>query len=51
MFFTRDFRIGLSMLGQSTYISNKGFLSILQDIAEMHSASVGYGVTENTIFK
>lgn len=46
MFFTRDFRIGLSMLGQSTYISNKGFLSILQDIAEMHSASVGYGVTD-----
>ena len=46
MFFTRDFRIGLSMLGQSTYISNKGFLSILQDIAEMHSASIGYGVTD-----
>lgn len=46
MFFTRDFRIGLSMLGQNTYISNKGFLSILQDIAEMHSASVGYGVTD-----
>lgn len=46
MFFTRDFKIGLSMLGQNTYITNKGFLSILQDIAEMHSASVGHGVTD-----
>ena len=46
MFFTRDFRISLTMLGKNTYISNKGFLSILQDIAEMHSASIGYGVTD-----
>lgn len=46
MYFNQDFRIGLSMLGQSTYISNKGFLSILQDIAEMHSASIGFGVTD-----
>ena len=46
MFFTQNFRIGLSMLGQSTYISNKGFLSILQDVAEMHSASIGIGVTD-----
>ncbi len=46
MFFTRDFRVGLSMLAQNNYISNKGFLSILQDIAEMHSASIGYGVTD-----
>ncbi len=46
MYFTQDFKIGLSMLSQNTYISNKGFLSILQDIAEMHSASVGYGVTD-----
>lgn len=46
MYFTQDFKIGLSMLGQSTFISNKGFLSILQDIAEMHSASIGYGVTD-----
>ncbi len=46
MYFTRDFRISLTMLGKSTNISNKGFLSILQDIAEMHSASIGYGVTD-----
>lgn len=46
MVFTQDFKIGLSMLGQNTYISNKGFLAILQDIAEMHSASIGFGVTD-----
>lgn len=46
MFFTQDFKIGLSMLGQNTYISNKGFLALLQDIAEMHSASIGFGVTD-----
>lgn len=48
MFFTQDFRIGLSMLGKNTNITNKGFLSILQDVAEMHSASIGYGVTDVT---
>ena len=46
MFFTSDFRIGLSMLGKNINISNKGFLSILQDVAEMHSASIGFGVTD-----
>ena len=46
MYFTQDFKIGLSMLGKNTYISNKGFLSLLQDIGEMHSASIGYGVTD-----
>ena len=46
MFYTENFRINLSMLNKSNYISNKGFLSILQDIAEMHSSSVGYGVTD-----
>ena len=46
MFFTQDFRVSLTMLSQNTFISNKGFLSILQDIAEMHSASIGLGVTD-----
>ncbi len=46
MFFTQDFKITLSMLGKNIFISNKGFLSILQDAAEMHSASIGYGVTD-----
>ncbi len=46
MIFSRDFRISLTMLSKNTFISNKGFLSLLQDIAEMHSASIGYGVTD-----
>jgi medium-chain acyl-[acyl-carrier-protein] hydrolase len=46
MFFSQDFRIGLSMLGKNINISNKGFLALLQDIAEMHSASIGFGVTD-----
>ena len=46
MFFCRDFKITLTMLGKNIYISNKGFLSILQDAAEMHSASIGCGVTD-----
>lgn len=46
MIFTNNFRIGLSILTNDNYISNKGFLSLLQDIAEMHSSSVGYGITD-----
>ena len=46
MFYTQNFTITLSLLGQNTHITNKGFLSLLEDIAEMHSASIGYGVTD-----
>lgn len=46
MFYTNNFRINLTMLAQNTYISNKWLLSILQDVAEMHSASIGHGVTD-----
>lgn len=46
MIFTSDFRIGLSILTNHNYVSNKGFLSLLQDVAEMHSAHVGYGITD-----
>lgn len=46
MFYSANFRVGLSMLTKSSLISNKAILSIFQDIAEMHSASVGYGVTD-----
>ena len=44
MYFTNKFKVTLSMLTNSNFISNKGFLSLLQDIAEMHSAEVGYGI-------
>ena len=46
MFFSNKFKIGLSNITNNNYISNKGFLSLLQDVAEMHSSSVGYGVTD-----
>lgn len=46
MIFTNKFQITLSMLTNSNYVSNKGLLTLLQDIAEMHSAQVGYGITD-----
>ena len=46
MVFCADFRVGLTLLNKKNEISNKGILSILEDAAEMHSASVGYGVTD-----
>ena len=46
MYFTNKFKVTLSMLTNSNFISNKGFLSLLQDIAEMHSAEVGYGIKD-----
>lgn len=45
MVFKHDFKITLSMLTFSNYISNKGLLSLLQDVAEMHSVEIGYGIT------
>lgn len=46
MIFSANFRVGLTLLSKSNELSNKGLLSILEDAAEMHSASVGYGVTD-----
>ena len=46
MVFTADFRIGLTLLNKCNELSNKGLLSIFEDAAEMHSASVGHGITD-----
>ena len=46
MFFKENFRVNLSMLNKSNLITNKSILTMLQDIAEMHSSSVGFGVTD-----
>ena len=46
MFFIEKFRVNLSMLNKSNLITNKSILTMLQDIAEMHSSSVGFGVTD-----
>lgn len=50
MIITNEFKISLSNITYHNYISTKGLLGILQDTAEMHSASIGVGVTdiENT---
>lgn len=46
MIFTNKLKISLSNITYHNYISTKGLLGILQDIAEMHSASIGVGVTD-----
>lgn len=46
MIFTANFRVGLTYLNKTNELSNKGLLSILEDAAEMHSASIGFGVTD-----
>lgn len=52
MFFCSNFRVSLSNINDSIHISNQGILSILEESAEMHSASIGYGVNDipNTRF-
>ena len=46
MVLSANFRIGLTLLNKENELSNKGILAIFEDTAEMHSASVGYGVTD-----
>ena len=46
MIFSADFRIGFTLTNRLTELSNKGLLTILGEIAEMHSSSVGFGVTD-----
>lgn len=46
MIFTANFRVGLTLLNKENALSNKGLLAIFEDAAEMHSASVGYGITD-----
>lgn len=46
MILSADYRVGLTLLSKDNCLSNKGLLSILEDTAEMHSASIGFGVTD-----
>ena len=46
MIFSADFRIGFTLTNRLTELSNKGLLTILGEVAEMHSSSVGFGVTD-----
>lgn len=49
MIYREKFKIGLKDVGKDNYISNKGLLEILENIAAFHSDSVGYGL--NTVNK
>ena len=43
MFFEQKYRIQVRDTGKSTYITNKGFLGLMEDAASLHSSKVGFG--------
>ena len=42
--FENEYRVGLSDVGHSNEITNKAILRILENVAGMHSESVGWGL-------
>ena len=46
MIYFSNYKIGLEDIGRNNEATNKALLAIMQDIACLHSASVGYGVLE-----
>lgn len=46
MIYCSNYKIGLEDIGRNNEATNKSLLAIMQDIACLHSASVGYGVLE-----
>ena len=46
MIYCSNYKIGLEDIGINNEATNKALLTIMQDIACLHSASVGYGVLE-----
>ena len=46
MFFSSNFRVGLLQIDNNSLLNNQGILSILEEAADMHSASIGYGVND-----
>lgn len=44
MFFESNFNIRLNNIGCSTTLTNYGFLSLLEEVAQMHSASAHLGI-------
>jgi len=51
MKFEREYRIGVEDIGVKNLATNKTILEIMEDIASVHSASVGYGVKEIQVNK
>lgn len=46
MQFEREYRIGIRELGKSNKLSNLGLLEFLEEIASLHSATVGFGIND-----
>lgn len=46
MIYSNNYKIGLEDIGINYEASNKALLKIMEDVACLHSASVGYGVFE-----
>lgn len=46
MQFERDYRIGIRELGRSNKLSNLGLLEFLEEIASLHSSTVGFGIND-----
>lgn len=46
MIFTNTYTIGMEDIGHNNEATNKAILSCLEDIACLHSATAGYGVTD-----
>lgn len=46
MIYCSNYKIGLEDIGRNNEATNKALLAIMQDIACLHSASVGYGILE-----
>ena len=46
MIYSSNYKIGLEDIGGNNKATNKALLAIMEDVAGLHSASVGYGVWE-----
>ncbi len=46
MIFRNEYVVGIEQTGFNNFITNKGILAIMEDIASLHSAEVGYGLLD-----
>lgn len=46
MIYSNEYVVGIEQTGFNNLITNKGILSIMEDIASLHSAEVGYGLLD-----
>lgn len=44
--YTKSFSVNFSDIGENNELTNKGILRLMQEIAGMHSSSVGYGLND-----